>query len=122
MNIEAQMKNNTKIKLNMIGSVLHVKRNPAGRSNSFIHHRLNTKHDSDSMENLCPRQQWALSIIVELNIVVIKTQRVAFVLLTNIYPVIGVKYWTRCHEHATVRSFEYCCLCKIYTLLAILTA
>lgn len=69
------------------------------------------------MENLCRRQQWALSITVELNIAAMKThQRVVFVLLTNTYPVIGVKYWIRCHEHATMRSFEYCCLRKIYTL------
>lgn len=75
------------------------------------------------MENLCRRQQWALSIIVELNTVAMKTQqRVAFVFLTNTYLVIDVKYWTRCHEHATMRSFDYCCLCKIYTFLAILTA
>jgi hypothetical protein len=45
------------------------------------------------MENLCSRQQWVLSIIVELNIAAMKTQqRVAFVFLTNIYPVIDVKY------------------------------
>jgi hypothetical protein len=69
------------------------------------------------MENLCRRQQRALSIIVELNNVAMKTQRVAFVFPTNTSPVIDVKYWTRCHEHATMRSFEYCCLRKIYYLL-----
>ena len=75
------------------------------------------------MENLRRRQQKALSITVEINIVAMKNQqRVAFVFLTNTYPAIGVKYWTRCHEHATKRSFEYCCLRKIYTFLAILTA
>jgi len=40
------------------------------------------------MKNLCRRQQRAFSIIVELNIVAMKTQQpVAFVFLTNTYPV-----------------------------------
>jgi hypothetical protein len=64
------------------------------------------------MENLCSRQQRALNITVELNIVAMKTQRrVAFVFLKNTYPVIDIKYWTRCNEHAKVCSFEYSCLC-----------